>query len=110
MLSMAFTYVVPSWINIKKKTVNAQATLWISSTFTMILYIIIGLVPALAFIPSSSGNILSVLATQGIPVVLSKWTVFLFPIVLLLPAIPVASIVSYNNIIQNDVFNRRMLK
>ena len=43
MLSVAFTYVVPSWINSKDKNVNAQASLWTSALITMCLYLAIGI-------------------------------------------------------------------
>ena len=42
MLSLAFTFVVPSWINLKKRNVSTQGTLWTTSFLATILYCIVG--------------------------------------------------------------------
>lgn len=62
-------------------------------------------IAAYAFdIPASAGgNLLPSLSQKGIPVILSKITSHAFAIIMLLPAIPVFSIVVRNNFLQNEV-------
>ncbi|KAJ3089061.1 hypothetical protein HK102_007302 [Quaeritorhiza haematococci] len=110
MLSMAFTFVVPSWVNLKKRNVNVQATLWTSTGFTMGLYILIGLFPALAFRidESAGGNVLPALTSRGIPTTLTKVTGYMFSLVMLLPSIPVSFVVAKNNLLQNELMGRRV--
>lgn len=100
MLSMAFTFVIPSWVNIKRNDVGIERSLWYSGFITLAMYLIIGLIPALCYAPdeSTGGNILITLSVYGIPQLLTKITVYLFPIIMLLPSIPVSCIVSYDNI------------
>jgi hypothetical protein len=99
MLSMAFTFVIPSWVNIRHKEVDIESSLWYrydkkqsfnlySGLITLLMYLIIGLVPALAYAKdeSTGGNILITLTKFGIPVSLTKVTVYLFPIIMLLPS------------------------
>jgi hypothetical protein len=42
LLNLAFTTVVPSWINIKRKDVNAQTVVWSSVMGAMTYYILLG--------------------------------------------------------------------
>ncbi|KAJ3221762.1 hypothetical protein HK099_003152 [Clydaea vesicula] len=112
MLSLAYTFVVPSWINLKKRDVNIQTTIWTSSIAATTLYLILGIIPALAF-PTSfllegNGNILPVLSHYGLPQSLTKISIFGFSIIMLLPSIPVSLIVSGDNLAQNDVFSKRV--
>lgn len=105
MLSLAYTFVVPSWINIKRCDVNVQKTLWASSMITCAMYLFIGIIPTLAFPlnEAAGGNILPTLAQLGIPHSLTKITCHSFSLVMLLPSIPVSCIVSKNNLVQNGV-------
>lgn len=109
MLSMAFTFVIPSWVNIKKKDVGIEKSLWWSGIITLLMYLVIGIVPALCYPkdPTTGGNILITLSQFGIPLSLTKATVYLFPIIMLLPSIPVSCIVSYDNIAQSDICRKR---
>jgi hypothetical protein len=103
MLNLAFTTVVPSWINIKKKDVSAQQVVWTSVFGAISYYILIGAFLALAFDPNSSGSALPDLTNSGIPVVLCRITVYAYSYVMLVTSIPVNFIVSFNNLVQNQV-------
>lgn len=109
MLSLAITFVVPSWINLKKKEVNAQATLWWSSAISLFMYMCLGLIPALSFVPDeeAGGNLLVTLMAYGNPLLLTKITCYMFSIVMLLPSIPVSCIVSFDNLHQNEICSKR---
>ncbi|TPX60874.1 hypothetical protein SpCBS45565_g07390 [Spizellomyces sp. 'palustris'] len=104
MLNMACTTVVPSWVNIKKRTVSAQSVVWTAITIATAFYMLVGLIPALGFQLDSSGSILPTLMKTG---KLNKASAYLFSIVMLLPAIPVNFIVAQNNMVQNKVVGKR---
>ncbi|KAJ3392069.1 hypothetical protein HDU92_008667 [Lobulomyces angularis] len=109
MLSLAFTFVVPSWVNLKKKDVNTQGALWASSGISIILYIMIGIFPALAYnFTSKNNNMITPISLYGVPVILSKITTYAFPIIMLLPSIPVSFLVTQNNLVQNELTSKRM--
>ncbi|KAI9101276.1 hypothetical protein DFS34DRAFT_642435 [Phlyctochytrium arcticum] len=100
MLNLAFTTVVPSWVNIKKRTVNAQSVVWTAVLIAVLFYICVGLIPALGFDIDDSGSILPALVASG---KLNKSTAYMFSIVMLLPSIPVNFIVAQSNLVQNKV-------
>ncbi|KNC96338.1 uncharacterized protein SPPG_08240 [Spizellomyces punctatus DAOM BR117] len=104
MLNLACTTVVPSWVNIKKRTVSAQSVVWTAIAIATAFYMLVGLIPALGFQLDSSGNILPTLMKSG---KLNKASAYLFSIVMLLPAIPVNFIVAQNNMVQNKVAGKR---
>jgi len=109
MLSLAFTFVVPSWINLKKRNVSTQGALWTASSLATMLYIFIGWIPGTAFrLNPSSGNVIPALSQFGIPVVLTKVTTYLFPIVMLMPSIPVSFLVTESNLVQNELAGKRV--
>ena len=61
-------------------------------------------IAALAFdLGNKGGNVLPILSNFGVPTILTKITTYLFPIIMLMPSIPVAFLVSQSNLIQNQV-------
>ncbi|KAJ3400333.1 hypothetical protein HDV05_001157, partial [Chytridiales sp. JEL 0842] len=106
-LNYAFTIFIPSWINLKSRNVNAQQTLWSTVGLATVIYTLVGVFPALAYdIPT--GNLSPSLILNGVPRILSKITAYMFPIVMLLPAIPVAFIISANNLTQNKIMTPKV--
>ncbi|KAJ3023275.1 hypothetical protein HKX48_003726 [Thoreauomyces humboldtii] len=105
MLNLAFTTVVPSWINIKKRDVNTQGVVWSAVAIAVTFYMLVGLIPALGFTLDASGSILPALMRTG---KLNKTTAYMFSIVMLLPSIPVNFIVAQNNLVQNKVAGKRV--
>lgn len=118
-LSLAFTFVVPSWVNIKKKDVSTQGALWTTTAVSAMLYIFVGWIPASAFLlDPKSGNVIPPLAEFGVPQILAcstiltsktKITTYLFPIIALMPSIPVSFLVTESNLIQNQVVEKSIL-
>lgn len=120
MLNLAFTTVVPSWVNIKRKDVNAQAVVWTSVFSAVAYYVLLGVccmyflclelhtyrLVSLAIDPNSSGSVLPDLMGAGIPLVLTRVTVYAYAFVMLVTSIPVSFIVSYNNLVQNQVLGK----
>ncbi|KAJ3414034.1 hypothetical protein HDV05_007159 [Chytridiales sp. JEL 0842] len=104
-LNFAGTVFVPSWINLKHKNVNAQATVYTTTLLAVTLYTILLLFPAFAYPLSPSSSVLPVLTTQGIPLFLSRLTSYLFSMVMLLPSIPVSFVVCQNNLVQNGIMS-----
>ncbi|KAJ3178664.1 hypothetical protein HDU87_003487 [Geranomyces variabilis] len=105
MLNLAFTTVVPSWVNIKKRDVNTQGVVWSAVGIAVAFYMLVGLFPALGFNLDASGSILPALMRTG---KLNKATAYMFSIVMLLPSIPVNFIVAQNNLVQNKVAGKRI--
>ncbi|KAJ3203791.1 hypothetical protein HDU67_009935 [Dinochytrium kinnereticum] len=107
MQNMACTIFVPSWINLKRRNVNAQATVWTAMLIAVTLYLSVGTITALAYPIPSSGNIIPTLTQLGIPRVLTTSTCYAFAFVMLLPSIPVSFIVAENNLTQNKCLRFR---
>nr|KAJ3418034.1 hypothetical protein HK105_000450 [Polyrhizophydium stewartii] len=103
MLNLAITTIVPSWINMKRKDVNAQHVVWSSLSFTTIVLVAVGIFPALGFDIGASNNILPVISSNGMPLILSEITVYMFAYVMLIPSIPVNLLISKSNLFQNKV-------
>ncbi|KAJ3271527.1 hypothetical protein HDV01_006578 [Terramyces sp. JEL0728] len=108
MLNMAVTTVIPSWINIKKRSVNVQEAVWVGLIFIFIVYFLSGIIIAMGFdkIPANS-NILVILSAMGSPHLLTKFTVYMFSFVMLIPSIPVNIIISRDNLVSNGVLSKR---
>ncbi|KAJ3124789.1 hypothetical protein HK098_000880 [Nowakowskiella sp. JEL0407] len=102
--NVAFAAFVPSWVNIKKKDVNVQGTVWTSTTLIATIYVIFGFAGSYAFrgINSDSLQLLRDSGPDGVRM-LSKITTYLFSLLLLLPAIPVYFLIARNNLVQNQL-------
>ncbi|KAJ3047444.1 hypothetical protein HK097_011525, partial [Rhizophlyctis rosea] len=101
LLNLGFTTVVPSWVNIKKKTVNAQAVVYSSTGIATAFYILMGIFTALGFsIDPISQNLMPALLSSN---TVNKVFAYAFTLVMLLPAIPVCFIVTKINLVQNKV-------
>ncbi|KAI9349865.1 hypothetical protein DFJ73DRAFT_659666 [Zopfochytrium polystomum] len=105
-LNFSATIYAPSWINLKRRTVNAQTVVWTTAGIAIILYTCVGLFPALGFPLCNLSNILPALMTSGKPLILSKITAYMFSFVMLLPAIPVSFIVAESNLTQSKMMPR----
>jgi len=100
MFNFAFVTTIPSWINIKKKEVSVQKSLWTSTITSVVLYIIIGYSAAVAFKTEGTLNILSQLSSLN---VLGRITTYVFSIAILMVSIPTFSIIVRNNLVQNKI-------
>lgn len=107
MLNLAITYVIPSWMNLKSKDVNAQNAIWLSFAFACSINIITGICLALGYENIPATGILTVISKSGVPKALSKATVYAFAFVMLIPSIPVMIIISKGNLTQNKVLSPR---
>lgn len=103
MINLACTTVVPSWLNVKSKDVKAQRVIWTSMIGTSLFYSLLGLFLAFGFKIDDSLNVLHSVWLVGVPSFLSKISVGLFTVVMLLPSVSVFFIVSRNNLVQNNV-------
>ena len=56
MLNLAVVTIVPSWINLKAKDVNAQQSVWFSMGLTTLTYTIVGLFCKLLGLLSSTNS------------------------------------------------------
>ncbi|KAI8902864.1 hypothetical protein BC833DRAFT_571884, partial [Globomyces pollinis-pini] len=108
MLNFAITTIVPSWINIKNKNVNVQKTVWGCMLFIGLAYISTGVILGLGFDKVDANvlhTLLSGVKTQWL-VPLTKVTVYGFAFIFLIPSVPVNLIISYQNLVQNNLTNQ----
>ncbi|KAK5577202.1 hypothetical protein RB653_002142 [Dictyostelium firmibasis] len=102
MFNYAFITTIPSWVNESKPTVNLKKSVWISTGFSTILFIIVGIFGALSFSSmSSNSTILSLINLSNKANIFSKLSVYLFPFIVLASTIPVFSIIVRYNLTQN---------
>ncbi|KAI8850731.1 hypothetical protein BC829DRAFT_148195 [Chytridium lagenaria] len=106
MQNMACSIFVPSWINLKRRNVNAQSTVWTAMLIAVLLYLSFGNISALAYDIPDSGNIIQPSPSTVSLVSLSTATCYAFAFIMLLPSIPVSFIVAENNLTQNKVCPR----
>jgi amino acid permease len=104
MFNFAFVTTIPSWINIKKKEISVQKSLWTSTITSIIIYIIIGYTAALSFKTEGTLNILSQLSSLN---VFGRITTYVFSIAILMVSIPTFSIIVRNNLVQNKICGYR---
>lgn len=84
--------------------------IWAAVVVSSLFYLVTGIVLAYGYDIDSSNNVLNAIFANGRPAILSKLTIALFAIAMLLPGseqlivgIPVSFIVSKNNLVQNKV-------
>ncbi|KAJ3202388.1 hypothetical protein HDU82_007381 [Entophlyctis luteolus] len=107
-LNFSCTIFVPSWINVKKKSVNAQRSVWITMFTATAAYILLGIIPALAFenIPSIIQTFQDPTQIQPVWLLLAnRVTCGLFAVAMLLPSIPISFIAAECNLVQNFVLD-----
>ncbi|KAJ3317449.1 hypothetical protein HDU76_001180 [Blyttiomyces sp. JEL0837] len=98
MMNFAFVSTVPSWINVKKNSVNVQNSLWCSTMLAMFAYIAVGYIPGRTFYIPSNSNLIAVLMGTTL---YNRIFAYAFTLIILLPSIPVNFIMACNNITQN---------
>ncbi|KAF2076419.1 hypothetical protein CYY_002276 [Polysphondylium violaceum] len=109
MFNYAFVTTIPSWVNESKPTVNINRSLWISTIGSTVIFIIIGVFGALAFSNmSASSDILSLITTSPKSNVFFRFSVYLFPFIVLASTIPVFSIVVRYNLVQNNFCSKKV--
>jgi len=103
MFNYAFVTTIPSWVNESKPTVNINRSLWISTAASTVIFVIIGVFGALAFSNmSAASDILSLINTSSKSNVFFRFSVYLFPFIVLASTIPVFSIVVRYNLLQGN--------
>ncbi|RKO95678.1 hypothetical protein CAUPRSCDRAFT_4115, partial [Caulochytrium protostelioides] len=72
MLNLAYSTVVPSWVNIKTAQVSVQRTVWTATGGAALLYVVMSLLPAMALqITDPSGNVLAAIKASLPPKLLA---------------------------------------
>lgn len=101
----AFVSTIPSWVNQKRKEVSINKSVWLSTSLSTLIYIIIGLLGALAFDFDPNGDLLSAInnSSSGVNHTIAQACVYIFPMVALMTSIPVFSIVIRYNLIANKI-------
>ncbi|KAJ3416556.1 hypothetical protein HDV05_001293 [Chytridiales sp. JEL 0842] len=103
MLNFAFVQTVPAWVNVKRPDVNVQSSIWTTTTLSLVVYMCIGMFPALAFSIPYDSNVIAVISSVS---TFSKVFSYLFSLIVLMTSIPVFVIISQLNLIQNFDINK----
>ncbi|KXS21486.1 hypothetical protein M427DRAFT_118554 [Gonapodya prolifera JEL478] len=118
LFNLAFVTTVPSWVNVRSPRVDIPSTLWWSSIYSSVLYVILGVLGAATLPLSFDGNLLSAInafvAAADVSVHFRRWlyvaraTVYAFPLVTLVTSIPIFIIIVHENLVQNNVCGKRL--
>ncbi|KAI8616824.1 hypothetical protein BC830DRAFT_1255196 [Chytriomyces sp. MP71] len=110
-LNFSCAMFAPSWVNLKRKSINTQRTIWITMAMAIVIFGIVGLMPAYGFdglgiksLTDNSVNLLTILTNQSntrLHLVANKVFCYIFNFSMLWPSIPFGCIVSETNIVQN---------
>ncbi|KAJ3346454.1 hypothetical protein HDU91_007038 [Kappamyces sp. JEL0680] len=107
MLNFAIVTIIPSWINIKRKDVSVQNSVWSTISIVTLFYVASGVILAGGY-SNITPNVLSTLVSLGKPSILTKFFVYIFAFVMLIPSIPVNLIISKENLFQNDIVSEKL--
>ncbi|KAI9206800.1 uncharacterized protein BJ171DRAFT_421829, partial [Polychytrium aggregatum] len=106
LLNFTLANTIPSWVNVKHKSVSASRCIWISIWIATFLYLITGWFGALAFQIGNGSNLMaaitSTLVTGGWPVV-NNIINLTYPFLILVTSIPVAFIISKLNLVTSNL-------
>ncbi|KAM9986825.1 hypothetical protein ACTFIY_011250 [Dictyostelium cf. discoideum] len=106
MFNYAYITTIPSWVNESKPSVNVKKSIWISSSISTAIFILVGVLGGLAFANmSTESDILSLINSSNRSNFFSKFTVYLFPFIVLASSIPVFSIIVRYNLTQNRLLS-----
>lgn len=102
LFNFAFVVTVPSWVNEKRRNVSIHSSLMSSMSLGVILFIIMGLLGGMAYRFPRGADLLTKLSYRD------QWTltqVFAqsFPPLVLVPGIPILSIIVRYNLLENKV-------
>ncbi|KAI9201833.1 uncharacterized protein BJ171DRAFT_629634 [Polychytrium aggregatum] len=97
---------IPSWVNVKHKSVSAATSIWLSLWFSTILYIITGWFGALGFQISNGSNLMAAITST---LVTGRWPALVniinltYPFLILVTSIPVAFIIAKLNLVTSHL-------
>jgi len=107
----AFVTSIPSWVNEKKKGVGINKTVWSTNVLSSVLFLAVGWLGGRALQFGADGTLTSAFSTIPLKGPLKDITLvsaYVFPIVVLLPGIPVSSIIIRYNLMKSNLVKRRM--
>eukprot|EP00467_Chlorarachnion_reptans_P001881 CAMPEP_0114538878 /NCGR_PEP_ID=MMETSP0109-20121206/30384_1 /TAXON_ID=29199 /ORGANISM="Chlorarachnion reptans, Strain CCCM449" /LENGTH=532 /DNA_ID=CAMNT_0001722939 /DNA_START=166 /DNA_END=1761 /DNA_ORIENTATION=+ len=102
LFNFAFVVTVPSWVNEKRPDVNIHKTLWSSITTGTFLFILMGLVGAMAYKFPHGADLLTKLSHPN-QWIITRVFAQLFPPLVLVPGIPILSIIMRYNLLENRI-------
>ncbi|RKP01024.1 hypothetical protein CXG81DRAFT_29850 [Caulochytrium protostelioides] len=103
MLNYASVTTVPSWVNVRKKSVNIQSSLWSSNMFACLSFVLLGAVPGSAFLIPDDSNFISIVALHD---TLNRVDSYLFTISLIMSSIPVFFLIARDNLVHNQILTQ----
>ncbi|MDP2438993.1 MAG: hypothetical protein Q8P67_24870, partial [archaeon] len=100
----AYVVTVPSWCNEKRDSVSVNRVIWISTAVSSIMFVLIGLLGALAYPNLQYANLLTNMAAPGSPIVTQVF-VYLFSLFVIGLGIPLFAIYIRLNLYVGGVCN-----
>ncbi|RKP27710.1 hypothetical protein SYNPS1DRAFT_12273 [Syncephalis pseudoplumigaleata] len=108
LFNYAFITTVPSWINSKQPSVSARKSIWWSIGVSTLLYILLGILGAMAIDLPKQGDILSALEARLHDNMFIRISSYVFPIAVLITSIPVFTIVVRYNLVRGQLAGKVM--
>ncbi|GAB5359374.1 hypothetical protein AAMO2058_000538500 [Amorphochlora amoebiformis] len=102
LFNFAFVVTVPSWVNEKRNDVNISTTLGMSITIGALMFALMGAVGGMAYKFSHGADLLTKLSMPD-QWLATRVSAQLFPPLVLVPGIPILSIIVRYNLLENKV-------
>ena len=101
LFNFTFSITVPSWLQEKRESVDPVKTIWMSTSFCAVLYVVFGLAAAMSF-PAVGDNMLTLLASPRARH-LTKVSAALFGFVIIGCGVPVFCVIVKNTLYKGRV-------
>eukprot|EP00468_Gymnochlora_sp_CCMP2014_P005181 CAMPEP_0167756398 /NCGR_PEP_ID=MMETSP0110_2-20121227/9366_1 /TAXON_ID=629695 /ORGANISM="Gymnochlora sp., Strain CCMP2014" /LENGTH=496 /DNA_ID=CAMNT_0007642509 /DNA_START=178 /DNA_END=1665 /DNA_ORIENTATION=+ len=102
LFNFAFVVTVPSWVNEKRPDVKIHSSLWFSIAVGTLMFVIMGAMGAMAYQFPFGADLLTKLNQRG-QWMLTRLGALFFPPLVLVPGIPILSIIVRYNLLENKV-------
>ncbi|GBB94193.1 hypothetical protein RclHR1_23090001 [Rhizophagus clarus] len=100
LFNYAFIITIPSWVNDVNPSVPIRKAVWLSVITSTIVYLLLGIMGAMAYRMNSISNIISTINNSPEKSIISVITTYLFPLVALTTSIPVYTIIIRYNLMR----------
>lgn len=107
LFNYAYCITVPSWLAEKNPSVPVNSTIWMSTSFSTVLYLIFGYMAARSFNSEEiSGNILELLTSPKVGVTTQMEAAF-FGVLIIGSGIPVFCVIVKNTLYKDEIFSKQ---
>ncbi|KAL6044765.1 hypothetical protein QOT17_023147 [Balamuthia mandrillaris] len=107
-VSWGYVLLIPSWVNEKRTYVNVNASVWLSAIISLFGYLLLGCLAAMAYTDLETDDLLERMSSGERVLVVTRFSVYLFSLFIILPGIPVYSITTRYNLLMGGVCGKKM--